>query len=533
MRQRKVWGWGYEDHVVPEATLAFAEASLSALLGGPLPRATPPVVSDFPLRAPRLSSPPSSLAHLVSTAPFDRLSHALGKSYRDIARAVLRQVPHPPDWVAFPECESDVVALLDHAAERGIAVIPYGGGSSVCGGVEPDVSGAFQGTMSLDLGKLGRVLEVDTMSRSARIEAGALGPALEAQLKPSGLSLRHFPQSFELSTLGGWIATRAGGHFATLATHIDDLVEGVRVVTPRGVVETRRLPGSGAGPAPDRLFIGSEGALGVITEAWVRLCERPTHRASATVRFDSFARGLVALRFLSQSGLYPTNCRLLDPTEALISGSGTGDAALLLLAFESADHALGPWIARAVACAREAGGVVADEKIRVSSTAGGARDETADAYKSIFVGAPYLRDEIILRGVFVETYETAVTWDRLAALDEAVRRVASEVAGGPHVLACRITHAYPDGCAPYYTLLCRAHATDPDGQWRAIKTAITDAIVASFGTSTHHHAVGRDVMPQYLRERPDLFGEVLAAAKHTLDPRGIMNPGVLIPEPRR
>ena len=529
MRPRKFWGWGYEDHVVPQASITFAEASLSALLGSPLSRATPPRVSDVPLRAPRIEAP-ASLAHLVSAAPFDRLSHALGKSYRDIARAVLRQVPHPPDLVAFPERESDVVAFLDYAASESIAVIPFGGGSSVSGGVEPEVSSALRGTLSLDLGKLSKVLAIDTVSRSARIEAGALGPDLEAQLRASGLSLRHFPQSFEHSTLGGWIATRAGGHFATLATHIDDLVEAVRVVTPRGIIQTRRLPASGAGPAPDRLFLGSEGALGVITEAWVRLCERPTHRASATVKFASFSRGTHALRMLSQSGLYPTNCRLLDPTEAIISGSGTGDAALLLIAFESSDHALGPWITRAVECAREAGGTIADDKIRVSSVTGGARDETADAYKSVFVGAPYLRDEIILRGVFVETYETAATWDRLEALDDAVRRVASEVANGPHVLASRITHAYPNGCAPYYTLLCRAHPSDPNGQWRAFKTAITDAILEHGGTSTHHHAVGRDVMPQYLRERPDLFGEALGAVKRTLDPRGIMNPGVLVPE---
>lgn len=532
MRRRRFWGWGYQDHVVSGESVAFADASLGALLGGPLTRALPPEVDEVALRAPRVDVP-ASLAHLVGRSAEDRLSHAMGKSFRDIARAVRREFPHPPDLVARPESEADVVDLLDFAAGAAIAVIPYGGGSSVAGGVEPQVGDGYRGTMSLDLEKLRRVLEIDPVSRAARIEAGALGPDLEAQLRPSGLTLRHFPQSFELSSLGGWIATRAAGHYATLATHIDERVESLRVVTPRGVVATRRLPGSGAGPSPDRLFIGSEGALGIITEAWVRLAPRPVHRASATVRFDSFAAGLDALRMLSQSDLYPTNCRLLDPTEVIVSGAGSGDSSLLLLSFESADHALGPWIARAVECARSAGGRIPDDKIRISSEQGGARDETADGYKAAFLNAPYLRDEIILRGVFVETYETATTWDRLSALDAAVRNAVAKCVSGPHVLGCRVTHAYADGCAPYYTLLCRAHPTDPEGQWRDVKATITDAIIDAGGTSTHHHAVGRDVMPQYVREAPDLFREALASVKRTLDPHSVMNPGVLVDPARR
>src|SRR6185369_12566740 len=176
---------------------------------------------------------------------------------------------------------------------------------------------AYRGAVSIDLGKLDRVVEIDDVSRAARIQAGVLGPALEAQLKPRGFTLRHFPQSFEFSSLGGWIATRSGGHFATLYTHIDDFVESLRVVTPTGVVESRRLPGSGAGPSPDRLFIGSEGILGVITEAWMRLQHRPTMRASASVTFASFAAGATAVHAISQTGLYPSNCRLLDPQEAM------------------------------------------------------------------------------------------------------------------------------------------------------------------------------------------------------------------------
>ena len=216
------------------------------------------------------------------------------------------------------------------------------------GGVEPDVGAGYRGAISVDLGHLQGVLEVDRTSRAARIAAGTLGPVLEAQLKPYGLTLRHFPQSFEWSTLGGWIATRSGGHFATLHTHIDEFVEAVRVVTPRGVLQTRRLPASGAGPSAERLFCGSEGTLGVITEAWMRVQPRPRFRAGTSVSFAGFADAVEAARELAQSGLHPANCRLLGHDEALLSGSGDGSRSILVLGFESADHELGPWLARAL-----------------------------------------------------------------------------------------------------------------------------------------------------------------------------------------
>src|SRR5437773_25277 len=210
--------------------------------------------------------------------------------------------------------------------------------------------------ITLDLRHLDRVLEIDRTSRAARIEAGVFGPALEAQLKPHALTLRHFPQSFEYSTLGGWIATRSGGHFASLYTHIDDFVESLRVITPRGPLETRRLPGSGAGPSPDRLFIGSEGVLGVITEAWMRLQERPRFRAGGAVRFADFFSAAQAVRAIAQAGLYPANCRILDPQEAQNTGAGDGTAAIMVLAVESADHPLQIWMGRALECCADFGG---------------------------------------------------------------------------------------------------------------------------------------------------------------------------------
>jgi hypothetical protein len=274
-RRRKFWGWGFEGEG-PDAAQAAGIAGVLAKRFGvaELELAPEPRVEDLKLPAPRMAPPPR-LAELCSTAALDRASHTYGKSYRDIVRAVRGQFEHPPDAVAFPRDEDDVVALLDWCSDAELAAIPYGGGSSVVGGVEPRVGERYRGTVSIDLMRLGGVLEIDPTSRAARVQAGIYGPALEDALRPHGLTLRHFPQSFELSTLGGWIATRAGGHYATLYTHIDDFVESLRLVTPSGIIESRRLPGSGAGPSPDRLAIGSEGILGIIVEAWMRSCPSP------------------------------------------------------------------------------------------------------------------------------------------------------------------------------------------------------------------------------------------------------------------
>ena len=282
-----------------------------------------------------------------------------GKSLPDAVRMFDRQAPNIPDVVAFPETDEQVLAVMDWASEVGAAVIPFGGGSSVVGGVEPIVGGDFSGVVTLSTKRMAGVIEVDETSRAARVRGGSSVPNIEAALKPHGLTLRHYPQSFSMATLGGMIATRSGGHFAMLYTHIDDFVESVRTVTPAGVMESRRLPGSGAGPSPDRLIMGSEGSLGVITEAWMRLQDRPTYRASASIRFtgpDGFLRGAEAVRALVQSGLGPTNCRLLDAGEALQSGAAAGDAAVLVLGFESADHGLEAWMKRATEICADAGG---------------------------------------------------------------------------------------------------------------------------------------------------------------------------------
>ena len=494
------------------------------------------VEDPVPLEAIELSrprvEPPPPLSHLMRSDSYERVSHALGRGYRDVVRGFRGQIENPPDLVAHPGDERELESVLAWCAEERLAAIPYGGGTSVVGGVEPRVGDAYAGVVTIDLRRLDRVLEVDDVSRAARIQAGAAGPLLEDQLREHGLTLRHFPQSFELSTLGGWIATRAGGHFATLYTHIDDLVESVRAITPRGVWQSRRLPGSGAGPSPDRLLLGSEGILGVITEAWVRVRERPRWKLSAGVPFDSFAGGAEAVRELAQSGLNPSNCRLLDPAESELTHAGPPGKALLVLGFESAHHPVDEPMRVALEAARDHGGEPGAVKGK------GSRDDPVGAWRHAFLAAPYLRDTFVAVGVLSDTFETAITWERFpefhARVMETARRAIAEACGaapdgpGSPRLSCRFTHVYPDGPAPYYTVLCPAKRGGEVEQWDEVKVAVSETVIATGGTITHHHAVGRDHRPWYERQHPDPFAEALRAAKRAVDPAGVLNPGVLL-----
>lgn len=532
---RRFWGWGTLDQGLTEAERQAVRGGLARLgtMGTPLAE---PKVEDYDLPAPR-GTVPAALAQIVSSTPYDRLTHAYGKSYADLARMWLRQVPQAPDWVAFPRDEDDVTALLDWASAKNIAVIPFGGGSSVVGGVESAVGGGYGAVLVLDTERFDQVHEIDRASRAARIGGGILGPDLEAKLRPHGLTLRHFPQSFEFSTLGGWIVTRAGGHYATQYTHIDDFVENIRMVTPAGTFETRRLPGSGAGPSPDRLVIGSEGTFGVVTGAWMRLQDRPRFRASASVRFPTLAEAAGAVRALSQSGLQPTNCRLLDANEVAANHVG-GEGPLLVLGFESADHPLSAWMERALELVADHGGTWSAEEVARSMAAESGGDRAADPagqWRNAFLRMPYWRDEAMRYGVIVDTFESAITWNAFHSFYEGVIRDVGDairrVTGQESRISCRLTHVYPDGPAPYFSFSARGRA-DGDlagalAMWREIKHAANEAVIRHGGTSTHHHAVGRDHRGAYEQEVPDLARRALVAAKAALDPAGIMNPGVL------
>ena len=493
---------------------------------------------EVALRPSRLASPEVSRPGLMTDDRHERLVHSYGRAYRDVVRAHRGAFSSPPDLVAFPADVDEVTEVLERADSLGAVVIPFGGGTSVVGGVEPRCADE-QPVISLDLGRLDRVLEVDPVSGSALIGAGARGPVLERQLKAHDLTLRHFPQSFEWSTLGGWIATRAGGHFATRETHIDDLVESVSAITPTGSWESRRLPGSGAGPSPDRLMLGSEGILGVITQAWVRVRPRPNFRARATVGLPDFIEAATGpVREIAQSGLEPANCRLVDPVEAGLMGAGDGTEAVLMLGFESASVPVADLLEQAIGIARDGGGEVRSRSVADGGGEGEDGGSGSDRWKSAFLEAPYLRDRLICCGVLSETFESAITWERLAEfharVTEATREAAASAGpsgGAAPRVTCRLTHLYRDGAAPYFTVLGPARRGEEEAQWDEIKAAASEAIIEAGGTITHHHAVGRDHRPWYDRQRPDAFATALGAAKAALDPDWMLNPGVLIDPP--
>ena len=505
--RRKHWGWGYEDKEPSDGVQRETAAGVAAHLGF----GSAELEAPAPVRlAPPRVEVPAALRGLVAQDDHARALHAHGASYGDVVRAFRGAFPHAPDAVARPGSEQELARVLEWCSAARLAVTPYGGGTSVVGGVDP-VRGPHEGSVSVDLSRMDRVLEVDDVSNAALIEAGAAGPRLELQLAKQGRTLRFYPQSYEFSTLGGWIATRAAGHYATGPTHIDDLVESVRALTVGGEAwESRRLPGSGAGPSPDRMLLGSEGTLAVITRAWVRVQPGPSERRSASVRFPSFGAGCEAVREIVQSGLAPANCRLVSAREAPRTPAGAAD--LLVLGFEAAavDGA-----GRAIAICRSHGGQVEEGK-------GGSAE-----WRDAFLRAPYLRDTLVAMGVLAETFETAVTWERLAGLIESVSGAVSEALGGAGTVTCRLTHAYPDGAAPYFTVLAPADRGAEIEQWAAIKAVASDAVLAAGGTITHHHAVGRDHRRWYDAQRPEPFAAAWRAAKAALDPDGLLNPGVL------
>jgi len=506
---RKHWGWGTAEAALTlEQTAAAAPAIIDHLGFG-----SPDVEAPVPLGRVRLPAPRVAMAlpELSSAADHDRATHALGKAYRDVIRGFRGDFASAPDFVVYPRQEADVERVLEWAQGRNVALIPYGGGTSVVGGIEPRDLDSYEGVISLDMGRMAAVLEVDPVSRAARIQAGAAGPAVEDQLRPHGLTTRFFPQSFEFSTVGGWIATRAGGHYASGPTHIDDLVESVRAITPQGEWESRRLPASGAGPSPDRMLLGSEGTLGVITDSWLRVVARPAHKSSATLRFPDFAAGCAAIRDVLQAGLTPSNCRLIDGQEA----PGDDPRPMLVIGFE--------------------GGVDTTERVHSALTlCGGGEVQPGgdeEQWRGAFLQAPYLRDTLVGLGILAETFETAVTWERLEGLVTHVRAVThdavEQLCGHPGRVTCRLTHVYPDGAAPYFTVLAPVPRGEEIAIWDEIKARVGDALLAQGGTITHHHAVGRDHVPWYARQRPDAHAAVLGAAKQALDPVGILNPGVL------
>ena len=531
---RSFWGWGLADETLPEAYISGFKSMVQLAFGlNSLDEAPAPQLIELSLRPSRIILP-SALKSFCTNETYDRAGHTYGKSFRDMARAINRVFDNPPDYVAYPSTEEEIAVLMSFCAEQRIALIPYGGGSSVVGGVEQPGGNQYKGSISCDMMRFNKIIRVHEKSRTARIQAGIYGPALEAGLKPFGLTIRHFPQSFEFSTLGGWIATRAGGHFATLYTHIDEFVQSLRLITPKGIIETRELPSSGDGPDANRFFMGSEGIFGIITEATVRLQNIPTIKASALVKFTGEKAAIEATRRISQAGLNPANARLISAMESFSMGIGNGTDTVLLLGFESHDHDQEPKLRRALSLCREGGGVWNESDVSIRKGNEAAAPEASERWKTNFLRAPYIRNTLVRCGIITETFETVTTWDNIDTFHPGVMSAAEQAMRktcGKGIIMWRFTHIYPDGPVIYYTVIAPGKRGDEVSQWDSIKAAVSDAIIAHHGPITHHHAVGRDHQPWFEKQCSPVFMSVLQGIKSNLDPDWMLNPGVLIRRP--
>lgn len=523
MRQRSHWGWGWADRWLDrEARRSFGEQA-HALLGFAPSALNEPVALDA-VQVPKSRFPEHPL---ISNDPEARIRHTHGRAYWDLLRGFRGDFAGAPEGVALPASETELIELLSWAESKNVAVVPWGGGTNVVRALA-----CQRPWIALDLARLSGVHEVDPISRLARVGGGTLGPDLEASLKTHGLTFRHFPQSFEFSTVGGWIATRAGGHFATLYTHVDELVAGMTLQTPRGRFHSLPRPGSGAGPDPNRFFFGSEGTLGVITEAWLRVRPRPQRLASATLLFSNFTDAVDCARTLAQSGLYPSNCRLLDPTEARLNLVDLEGNTVLIVGFESVAESLEFQMNQALAIAQAFGATCPNgPKFR---QAGAKSGDGAGTWKSAFIEAPYLQSLLVSLRILADTFETCCTWTTFPRLHQALTErlgAAMRGLGGAGHLSLRFTHVYPDGPAPYYTMTMPTRPGAELAHWLELKRIAADTLAEHGATITHHHAVGRTHQEHYGREVPEPFAQVLWAAKRSLDPAGILNPGNLLPEP--
>ncbi|ORX03377.1 flavoprotein [Mycolicibacillus trivialis] len=472
----------------------------------------------------------ASLADIVGTEHCrtderSRLLHAGGKSTLDLLRRRSSDPQDAPDAVLMPGDETQIAAILEHCAANRIAVVPFGGGTSVVGGLDP-LRETFNAVVALDLRRLDRLLGIDEISGEAELEAGVTGPAAEELLGAHGFSLGHFPQSFQFATIGGFAATRSSGQNSAGYGRFDDMVRGLRVVTPAGVLEVGRAPASAAGPDLRQLMLGSEGVFGVITRVRVRVHPVPPSSRYQAWSFPDFATGADALRAVTQTGTGPTVIRLSDEvetginlatTESIGEESITGGCLAITVFEGSAEHT----------ASRQ------DETAALLAAHGGTSlgEGPARAWEQGRFAAPYLRDSLLDAGALAETLETATRWSNLATLKTAVTEALTgslSDSGTAALVMCHISHVYPTGASLYFTVVA-AQRGDPIAQWRAAKTAASEAIMANGGTITHHHAVGADHRPWLDAEVGDLGVEVLRAVKAVLDPAGILNPGKLIP----
>jgi alkyldihydroxyacetonephosphate synthase len=521
----KWWGWGEEQRSFPLSDPERFWSFLRDRLGETSIRPRLQSLDQIVLPPSRLA--PEALAALrraagdapVATDGGERAVHSLGKGYRDLVRIRRGEVPNPTDAVIYPATEEQVAAILAAASERGIAVIPFGGGTSVVGGVEPC---GGEPTVTLDLRRMDRVLRIDRIAGTATVEAGIMGPALEAQLNAAGFTLGHFPQSFEYSSLGGWIATRSAGQKSTLYGKIEERVQSLRLLFPGGVVDTPSVPAAAAGPDLTQTITGTEGVLGVITRATIRLSPLPASSDYRGFLLPTFADGAEAAREIMQSGLHPAVLRLSDEPETEVTavtqmGRAGVNAALLILGFDGEeDEVRLCWEHGERILGRHAG-----QPLGLG---------LGEAWERSRFDLPYLRDILLDHGVMVDTLETAATWERYLGLYRSVREAMETAMAGRGVVMAHLSHAYPDGASIYYTFLARQDEGREIEQWQRVKTAATQAIVDSGGALSHHHGIGVDHRPWIAAYLGPGGVRALAALKKAFDPQGIMNPGKLTPD---
>jgi alkyldihydroxyacetonephosphate synthase len=522
-------GWGDPTQVsaLPDDLLRRLTDALG--LRGPRPR--PASIEEIAIAPSRFSGAiESELAAIVGEANVHsdhdaRVRHTRGKSTPDLLRLRAGEATDAPDLILMPESHAQVLEILRVCSQRRIAVVPFGGGTSVVGGLAPRV-GDLAGIVALDLRRMNALLELDEESRLAVFEPGLLGPEAEALLAARGYTIGHFPQSFQYATLGGFAAARSSGQASAGYGRFDDLVLALRVATPAGTLTLGRAPRSAAGPDLRQLILGSEGALGVITSLTLQIAPVPQRRAYEGWRFDSFQSGAAVFRRLMQDGPTPTVLRLSDEAETALnlalpaelgqSEQGGQGGCLAIIGYEGSNGDVERRSAQAGAILKAAG---------AQPVAGAGDSWAADRFRG-----PYLRDALLDAGALVETLETVTFWSSLGALYGAVSdalRESLSAQGTSPVILCHISHVYATGASLYFTVGC-AQLEDPRAQWAIAKAAASDAILSAGGSISHHHGVGSDHLRWYEREIGELAMQALAAVKATLDPAGILNPGILI-----
>ncbi len=545
-------GWGWAAHQDAMAAREDLWLWLAGDLGMPSLLATPArPLEELALASPRLSPAERQCfasmlgGDRVHDDAFERAFHARGKSYHDLLRLRAGDLSVVPDAVLYPRGTEEVLRVLAFASENAIAVVPYGGGTSVVGGVSASADG-FRSVVSLDLSGMERIGEIDAVAGTATAEAGIYGSALEKALQAKSLTLGHYPQSFEFSTLGGWIAHRGAGQQSNRYGKPEDWLVSVKLATPRGLLATEEFPASAAGPRLTDLVIGSEGAFGIVTEARVRVHALPQTAAYCGFLFRDLAGGITAIRQAMREEIPTSMLRLSDAEETRFyrAYSGVGKersfsrrltqayldmrkidarACALIAGFEGS--------VQNVSSARRRFGAIARRLGALSLGTG-----PGESWRKTRFHAPYLRDPMMDRGVGIDTLETAASWSKLPALYAAVRSALESAIGEsvPHpsargIVMCHVSHSYPDGASLYFTYIFPRALDGEIAQWQKIKSAATDAIVSHGGTISHHHGVGEDHLAWMTAEKSAIGVDVLRAIKRTLDPKGILNPGKLIP----